>query len=291
MAENERGQYKRVSPIKPSLRGAGNWTRAQFRAASYSRKALWRFVLSIVLIFSILVYAALWMGGFLPTVKNNTAKFTQNRLMAMGFVVKDIDVVGEGRVRERDVRTALGIYEGQYFFGPNLEAAQSRVKTLNWVENVVVRRLWPNRIVVEIIERDVFGLWQNNGQFRLIDHTGAVIEDVETQAYANLPHFIGEDIGTQGPALLETLSAYPDLSARFTTLRHVGARRWDIIDMKAGLTVQLPEGDITPALNHLRHYQNETQWLDRQIDVIDLRVKGRISVRPASFNPSAQTQS
>ena len=92
MAENERRQYQRVSPIKPSLRGAGNWTRAQLRAASYSRKAMSRLIVSIVLIFSVLVYVALWMGGHLPTVKNNINSFTQNRLMAMGFVVKDIDL-------------------------------------------------------------------------------------------------------------------------------------------------------------------------------------------------------
>ena len=282
MAENKRANYQRVSPIKPTLRGAGNWTRAQFRAASYSRRAFLRLVASVLVIMSILIYVALWMGGLLPTVKGSVSQFTQARLMTMGFVVKDIDVVGEGRIRERDVRTALGIHEGQYFFGPDLDAAQDRIQDLNWVENVVVRRLWPNRIVVEIIERDVFALWQNEGELRLIDRSGAVIENVSVENYAGLPYFIGHNIADTGPRALGTLSNYPDLSKRFNTLRRVGDRRWDLIDAETGLTVKLPEGEITPALNKLMHYQAQTQWLDRKIDVIDMRVAGRISIRPSS---------
>lgn len=286
MAENERRQYQRVSPIKPSLRGAGNWTRAQFRAASYSRKAMIKLTLTIIFTVCALTYIALWMGGLLPAVKGNISQFTQNRLMTMGFVVKDIDVVGEGRIRERDVRTALGIYEGQYFFAPDLDEAQTRVKDLNWVDNVVVRRLWPNRIVVEIIERDVFAIWQNDGKFQLIDPKGAVIENVAAQDYAGLPHFIGTDISEDGPAVLSAISAYPDLAQRFTTLRRVGDRRWDMIDMDTGLTVKLPSGEIKPSLKRLMDYQRQTQWLDRKIDIIDMRVAGRISVRAASGSQS-----
>ena len=280
MAEAKRGQYQRVSPIKPSLRGAGNWTRAQLRAASYSRKGMRRLVLSIVLILSALIYVALWMGGHLPTVKSNINSFTQNRLMSMGFVVKDIDVVGEGRIRERDVRAVLGVHEGQYFFEADLKGAQERIKGLNWVDTVVVRRLWPNRIVVEIIERDVFAVLQHNQQLALIDASGAIIEDAALDGFTQLPHFIGENIGAEGRVLLTELSQYPVLSQRFTTFRRVGDRRWDLIDMDANMVVKLPVGDIKPSLNDLTRYHQETQWLDRQISIIDMRVAGRISVRP-----------
>jgi len=273
MAEKERGNYQRVSPIKPNLRGAGNWTRAQFRAASYSRKAMLRLVGSILLTLAALIYVALWMGGLLPTVKNNIHNYSQSRLMAAGFIVKDIDVVGEGRLRESDVRTALGIYEGQYFFGADLAAAQTRVENLNWVENVVVRRLWPNRIVVEIIERDVFALWQHDGKLAVIDPSGVVIQ-------------AGEDVSKTGPALLTALAQYPELSRRFKTFRRIGERRWDIIDMSANMTVKLPEGGVARALQKLAGYHEKTQWLDRNISVIDLRLADRISVRPHDLGQS-----
>lgn len=285
MAEKERANYQRVSPIKPSLRGVGNWSRAHLRAASYSRKAMLRLIGFVCLILMGLVYVALWMGGLLPTVKSNIHDFNQSRLMAAGFVVKDIDVVGEGRLRESDVRTALGIYEGQYFFEADLKAAQNRVKSLNWVENVVVRRLWPNRIVVEIIERDVFALWQRDGELAVIDPKGVIIKTASVSHYEGLPHFIGENISGH-IELLEALSRYPEISKRFTTFRRVGDRRWDIIDMPVHMTVKLPEENIDTALKTLMAYHRQTQWLDRKIDIIDLRVAGRISVRPHDIEQS-----
>jgi len=285
MAEKERGHYQRVSPIKPSLRGAGNWTRAHFRAASYSRKAMLRLVGVILVTLMMVIYIALWMGGLLPAVKSDLREFKQSRLMAAGFIVKEIDVVGEGRLREQDVRKALNIYEGQYFFGADLKAAQNRVKSLNWVENVVVRRLWPNRIVVEIIERDVFALWQNNGALKVIDPNGVVIKAAASD-YNNLPHFIGDNISGEGAQLLHHLSAYPELTKRFKTFRRVGDRRWDMIDMDAHMTVKLPEDDMDSALKTLMAYHRKTHWLDRKISIIDLRVDGRISVRPQDYEQS-----
>ena len=65
--------------------------------------------------------------------------FTQSRLVAMGFVVDRIDVVGEGRLREDDVRTALDIHRGEFLFDMDLNAAQERVESLSWVERAIVR--------------------------------------------------------------------------------------------------------------------------------------------------------
>ena len=101
-----------------------------------------------------------------------------------------------------------------------------------------------------------------------------------------MPHFIGKDVRSGGPEILKELSQHTDLSERFTTLRHVGERRWDMIDVKSGLTVKLPEGAVGQALRQLSYTQNETQWLDRQIDVIDMRVAGRISIRPSGGTQS-----
>ena len=58
----------------------------------------------------------------------------------------------------------------------------------------------------------MFAIWQNDGQFQLIDPKGAVIENVAAQDYAGLPHFIGTDIAEDGSAVLSAISAYPDLA-------------------------------------------------------------------------------
>ncbi|MEP1231690.1 MAG: FtsQ-type POTRA domain-containing protein, partial [Litorimonas sp.] len=158
----------RVSPLKPGLRGARNWASAQMRAAGHTRKAMLRFIGSIFLVLSALLFLALWLGGFMPQVRQGLHDFKVGRLMSMGFVVKQIDVMGEGRLHEADVRAAVGIYPGEYFFGADLVRAQNRTESLPWVDRAVVRRLWPNRIVVQLVETKPYALWQRNGQFSLV---------------------------------------------------------------------------------------------------------------------------
>ena len=258
MAERQGGiPLRRVIPLKPSLRGMGNWSRAQVRQAGYSGKALWRLVLSGLFILCLAIYCALWMSGSLPKVKQSLTDFKTNRLISMGFVVKTIDVVGDGRLSESDVRKALsadtgGIYEGQYFFATDLEAAKTRVKSLGWVDNVVIRRLWPNRIVVEIFERDVYALWQNQGVIHVVDSDGHVITGADVTAHMGLPHFIGEGSFPAAIDLIDVLGRHDTISGRFKTFRRVSDSRWDIMDEANGLTVKLPVDHVEYAIDRLK---------------------------------------
>ena len=165
----------RVSPLKPSLRGARNWATAQLRAARYSRRSFWRLLLSILAVSFLVLFGALWLGGFFPDARSAGSKFVENRLISMGFVVERVDVIGEGRLREEDVRIALAVQPGDFLFELDVKEAQKRVESLNWVERAIVRRLWPDRIVVQIVERSPYALWQYQEQIKLVDYEGEVI--------------------------------------------------------------------------------------------------------------------
>ena len=92
---------RRVSPLKPGLRGARNWASAQMRAASHNQKGFVRLVASIVAILIFVVFIGLWLGGFMPNVRQATGDFTRDRMMSMGFVIERVDVMGEGRCMRR----------------------------------------------------------------------------------------------------------------------------------------------------------------------------------------------
>ena len=64
-----RGGPRRVSPLKPGLSGARNWATAQIRAASYSRKRMMRLVLGGLFLGFMILWMALWLGGFIPNIK------------------------------------------------------------------------------------------------------------------------------------------------------------------------------------------------------------------------------
>lgn len=279
------GPVSRVSPLKPGLRGARNWATSQIRAASYSRKGLLRLSLSLFFIFILIVSFALWLGGYFPHVQKRGADFTRARLMSAGFVVKQVDIMGEGRLREADVSAALGVHRGDFLFSIDLDAAKRRVEGLSWVDKAIVRRLWPNRIVVQVIERRPYALWQNEGAVKLVDAGGRVIDAANPMDFTHLRLIVGQGAAGSATQIETHLSAYPPLSRRVAALVHVGERRWNLSLDEGRLTVMLPEVDQGKALARLAELQDKYKILDRRIERIDLRLPDRLTLRQSQKNP------
>jgi len=276
----------RVSPLKPGLRGARNWASAQMRAASHTRKGFTRLALSIVGTFLFIVFMGLWLGGFLPNVMQAGDNFKRNRLMSMGFVIERVDVMGEGRLREEDVRKALGVYAGDYLFGIDMDRAQQRVESLSWVDRAVVRRLWPDRIVVQIIERQPYALWQYEGDVKVVDMTGTAITDANVAQFTQLTLFVGKHAGEQSASIAQMMDEFPQIVPRVDSFVSVSDSRWDMVMDDGALRVMLPEQNMRKALRQLQRLQNQTQILDRTIEIIDMRLSDRLTLSPSSPEPA-----
>ena len=271
---------RRVSPLKPGLSGARNWANAHVRAASYSRKSMMRLIGTGVFVCLFILAGALWLGGFVPTLKATGTQFTKQRLMKMGFVVEYVDVVGEGRIAELQVRNALGVQTGDYLFDMDIENAQSRVQSLNWVDTAIVRRLWPNRIVVHVNERAPYALWQDGGVFKLVDAGGTQIRAANITEFNNLPLIVGAGAPEHAQAFLNIIGANEAIRHRVQSVIYVNQRRWDIVLKDTGLRILLPAHNFENTLLQLAQYHEKYGVLDLALDRIDLRVDGRLVLRP-----------
>ncbi len=269
---------KRVSPIKPGLRGARNWATAQVRAASYSAKGFWRLCLTVFILIAAVILGALWLGGFLPNAQQATSNFTKARLMSMGFVVDQIDVMGEGRLRERDVRAALGVYEGDFLFEMDVKAAQKRIESISWVDRAVVRRLWPDRIVVQVIERRPYALWQNDGNIHLIDQSGEVLQTAIPADYPQLRLVVGPSAAENLADIDQALQKFPNFASGIEIMMQRPSGRWDVRLSEGDVLIKLPKDNVTDAVATVIQLHNKTRILDREVAIIDVRLPDRISL-------------
>ena len=76
------------------------------------------------------------------------------------------------------------------------------------------------------------------------------------------------------------MAAAPELMPRVKAAVWVGDRRWNL-RLTGGIDVRLPEEDPTAAWMRLAEYEKAHQVLQRDVQVLDLRVPDRLIVRKA----------
>ncbi|WP_419757505.1 cell division protein FtsQ/DivIB [Acidisoma sp.] len=206
---------------------------------------------------------------------------------AMGLSVRSIVIDGRENTPEPVLRRALGIMIGEPILGFSVAAARARLLSLGWVEDAVVERRLPGTLVVSLIERAPFAVWQDRGRFRLIDRNGEIMGEQDVGRAAeelSLPLVVGPGAPEAATELFDEMKPYPDIRKRLVGAVRVGQERWNLV-LKAGGTVLLPGEDQDAALERLQQLQGRMQLLDRPVQIIDLRLADRVVVRPRALPP------
>ncbi len=200
------------------------------------------------------------------------------------LLVQDVVVEGRSLTPEGMLRAALGVSKGDKLLGFSLEAARARIERLTWVQHATVERRLPGTVVVQLIERRPFAVWQTRDKFVLIDRAGQVVAEQDpvkdAAAFATLPLVVGPGAPEFAAALLDQLAAQPGLRARVVAAIRVGERRWNL-RLNNGADVLLPEGAEAPAMSRLMELQAAQSLLDRPLQAVDLRLPDRMVVRAA----------
>ncbi|MBN9510522.1 MAG: cell division protein FtsQ/DivIB [Alphaproteobacteria bacterium] len=198
----------------------------------------------------------------------------------LGFTIAQVVVEGRVKTPEPLLRAAIGATPGAPILDYRLDAARARIESINWVQAATVERRLPDTIVVKLVERRPFAVWQYEGKFRLIDRDGQVVTDSDVATFAGqLPLVVGAGAPAATAALMDALAQQPGIQARVMAAVRVGERRWNL-RLKSGTDVLLPEGAETQALAKLAELQAQHALLDRPLQAIDMRLPDRFVFRP-----------
>jgi len=80
--------------------------------------------------------------------------------------------------------------ENQGFFSVNIDAVKQRVEQLPWVEQVSVRRIWPDTLGIEVVEQKALARWASGG---LVNDTGRSFNPAADSYPSGLPLFSGPE--------------------------------------------------------------------------------------------------
>ncbi len=205
----------------------------------------------------------------------------------LGLRISNVQVNGGQTTDPAMLQAAIGVKVGDPALGFSLDAMRARVEQLGPVQSATVERVLPGMLIVNVVERNAFAIWQttSNGQpsFVLIDKQGNVIVDQDAAAAKrrepSLLLLTGADAPANADTLITELKAAPAVLAHVTAAERVDGLRWNLI-LKNQTVVKLPAQGEADAIGQIAALQQSMQLLDRPVEAIDLRQQGRLVVRP-----------
>ncbi len=175
---------------------------------------------------------------------------------------------------DTDIRDALATGEPlKGYFGQDVKQIEERLTNIPWVHNVVVRKLWPNKLSLTIFEHQPIALWNDN---KLLSNQGIVFSlPFDRINRIGFPVLYGPE--TEGKKVLAAWwKIKQDLIIRNLALKSVTIDKrgsWKI-SLSDGVELRLGRGDWLPKIDRFVKIFPQIQVPDGKIiSYVDLRYK------------------
>ena len=107
------------------------------------------------------------------------------------FQLENTIVRGCNKVSKEKVIELTGISPSMNILTANSGKMEQDIETDPWIKNASVGREFPDRLVIEIVERDVFALLKKDKNLYVVDRSGEVFKKVEAGDRTNAPVLTG----------------------------------------------------------------------------------------------------
>ena len=261
---------KKTNRGKPRRRVVSFWRHRHYRT-------------SLILLLVVLAAGGgwrVWQSGWVPNALEKARWAVIAASTEMGFKVKEILVIGRSETRQKDLLNAVGLARGAPILAFDLQAAQKRIEALPWIKKATVERMLPDTVLLNVEEREPLVLWQHKGAFALIGADGEIILRKGLERFSDLLVVVGPDAPEHASKLLEALATEPELMRLVKAAVRIGGRRWNL-RLKGDIDVRLPEDNAAAAWTRLAEYEKTHRVLERDVQILDLRLPDRLIVRKA----------
>ena len=204
---------------------------------------------------------------------------TRNALAnSAGFRITSVTIDGRKHLSQDEVLATGGVTGRSSLLFLDASAVRERLKANPWISDATVLKLYPGALQINIVEREPFALWQENGRVSVIAEDGAVLAPYVARRFLSLPLVVGKGAETRARDFLALLAQYPQVRNVTRAAVFVGERRWNL-RLKDGLDVRLPENDVDKALAELSRLDREDHLFSRDIVAVDMRLPDRLTVQ------------
>jgi cell division protein FtsQ len=235
------------------------------------------FVLAALFLGGVSLYGAV-RGGQYDAFVAESGSPSDTVAKALGFDIDLVTIMGSRGLTETEVLAAAGITDRNSLLFLDVAEVRDRLRQIPLIKEVSVRKLYPDRLLIELVERDPFAIWQKEGKLLVVATDGTPIQELTDQRFTDLPFVVGKGANERVSEFLKIIDNAGDLRSRIRAGILVGERRWTL-KMTNGLDVKLPENDPEAAIVQFARLARDSRLLDKDLVSIDLRVPGRMYAR------------
>lgn len=217
-------------------------------------------------------------GGQLDWVTADASHAGDWAARSLGLGISTVTVTGATHLSESRILAIAGIDASKSLPFFDVGTAKARLEANPLVKQASVRKLYPNQVVIDIVERIPYAVWQKDGDVSAIAADGAPIAEVDDGSYGGLPFVVGEGANRRVREYVALLDSMAELKPRVEAGVLVGQRRWNL-RLKSGVDIKLPEENPEAAIAELLKLQRQSRILDKAVLALDFRVPGRVFAR------------
>ncbi|KRA84251.1 cell division protein FtsQ/DivIB [Altererythrobacter sp. Root672] len=197
-----------------------------------------------------------------------------------GYEVNRVEVRGVERMNELKVYERVLGEKDRAMPLVDLHALRSQLIELPWVKDARVSRQLPDKIVVDIVERQPHAVLKKPDRLVLIDPQGHELEPISRAAAKGMLQISGPGAQVRVEELSALLDAAPALRPQVSAAEWVGNRRWNLT-FKTGQVLALPQGEeeSAGALMSFARLDGVNRLLGGKVAAFDMRNPERIYMR------------
>ena len=228
-------------------------------------------------------------GGHGPQILENVHSVCDTAANRLGLGISEIALAGERELRRDEILMLAGITDHSSLLFLDAARTRERLMMNPWIADATVLKLYPDRLRIEIKEREAFALWQKDGRVSLIAADGTVLETAVPPRFLALPLVVGKGAERSAQNFFALIARYPVIARLTEASVLVAERRWNL-RLKDGMEIMLPENDAEQGLRILVELDRNRKILSRDVVAVDLRLPDRITVRQSDAAAAARDQ-
>ena len=202
------------------------------------------------------------------------------------FDLKEIEVSGTELVMPEQVLATLKPIESSQLLWLSLEDVETRVETNRWIEGTTIRKELPNKLLVEIHEREPVALLRHEGDLYYVDLGGYLIEPYNPTGPVDLPLLsaspgVAVNVGLALEVAERFTRAVPGWGNGLSEIEILGEEDFRLHTAGLNFPVLVTAGTFESQLLSLQSVLSEIEERYPVPVTVDLRFGRQIVIQPA----------